>query len=70
MAWEAIEGLRRFTSHVHPQNDLVEHDIDSDGDCVCGPRTESVPVDDFGRLGWIFVHAALDGRELAEGRAA
>lgn len=68
--WEAVEGLRRFTSHVYPIGDLVEHDIDSDGDCVCGPRIEPVPIDDMGGLGWMFVHASLDGREIAErGRA-
>ena len=66
LQWEAIEGLRRFTSHVHPLSDLIEHDIDSDGDCVCGPVVEPVPTDDAGGLGWMFVHSSLDGREEAE----
>lgn len=64
--WEAIEGLRRHTSHLHPLGDLVGHDIDSDGDCVCGPSAEPVKIDEFGGLGWMFVHAALDGRQLRE----
>lgn len=65
--WEAIEGLRRHTSHVHPLNDFVEHDIDSDGDCVCGPVVDPVPLDEFGGFGWVYVHASLDGRERGEG---
>jgi hypothetical protein len=64
--WEAIEGLRQYTSHVHPLGDLIEHDIDSEGDCVCGPRVEPVPTDDAGGLGWMYVHSSLDGREKEE----
>ncbi len=68
--WEAIEGRRRFTAHVHPLADLVEHDIDSEGDCACGPAVELVARDDYGGFGWIYVHAALDKRELSERAAA
>lgn len=65
--WRAIAGLRPHTSHVHPIGDLIDHDIDSDGDCVCGPRVGPVPIDKFGGLGWVYIHASLDGRERTEG---
>lgn len=64
-AWDAVEGDRQFTSHLRPLADLVEHTVD--GDCVCGPLVEPVPTDDMGGLGWVYVHASLDGREFAEG---
>ena len=50
--------------HVHPVNDLIEHNTDSD-DCMCGPTIEPVERDD-GSFGWVVVHHSLDGRELAE----
>ena len=46
--------------HTLPVNDLVEHAMK--GDCVCGPKLESVKADD-GSVGWVVVHHALDGRE-------
>lgn len=64
--WQWIEGLRPHTSHVHPLGDLIEHDIDSDGDCVCVPCTEPV-TGDGGGVSWMYIHASLDGRELTEG---
>lgn len=66
LRWEADEGGRRFTSHMHPAGDLIEHDISSDGDCICGPTVIPVPTDDMGGLGWVYVHSSLDGREQAE----
>jgi len=51
-------------THVWPDNDGVEHDIQGE-ECVCGPRTEAVFRDD-GSTAWLVVHASLDGRELAE----
>lgn len=48
------------TGHVHPVNDLVEHQLGED--CPCGPRTEPVMRDD-GSSGWLVVHSSLDGRE-------
>ena len=50
--------------HVSPLGDLIEHDLE--GECVCGPRSEPVPRDD-GSMGWVVVHASLDGREALEG---
>lgn len=53
------------TVHTYPVNDLVEHDIDHDGDCVCGPTVEHVPNPN-GPDGWLIVHHSLDGRERYE----
>jgi hypothetical protein len=49
------------TAHVHPLNDLIEHEMDDD--CPCGPRQEPVKSHD-GSVGWLVVHHPLDG--LAE----
>ncbi len=52
--------------HVHPVNDLVEHDTSEiDGEpfndeCVCGPDVEPVGT------GWLITHHSLDGREAHE----
>lgn len=45
--------------HVHPQDDLVGHEMTDD--CICGPSWEQVPRDD-GSVGWLIVHHALDAR--------
>lgn len=55
---------RPFHVHVHPTDDLIEHDLD-DTDCVCGPETRPAQRDD-GAIGWIVIHHALDNRERAE----
>lgn len=67
--WEASEGSRRYTAHVIPVDDLLRHDIFSDGDCVCGPATIPV-VAAHGGFGWVFQHHSLDGREHTEGAVA
>lgn len=69
MDWDWTEGLHRFTSHLFPTSDLIEHDLDSDGDCVCGPVVEPVPRDEHGGFGWMYLHSSLDGRELVGGTA-
>jgi hypothetical protein len=51
--------------HVSPVNDLIQHVVDDDEDCPCGPRAEVVFRAD-GSCGWIIVHHALDGRETGE----
>lgn len=51
--------------HVMPTNDLIEHDGDDDGDCPCGPEVRPVERED-GTIGWVYVHNALDGRDLEE----
>lgn len=47
--------------HVWPEADLVMHDLDDDGSCVCAPIAVAVARDD-GSVGWMFRHTALDGR--------
>lgn len=56
-----------MSDHVHvlPVNDLIEHDDEHQENCVCGPSVEAVHRPD-GSNGWLYVHNALDGRELAE----
>jgi hypothetical protein len=49
------------TVHSFPINDLIEHVIDG-GDCLCGPETRPVEMDD-GQVNWQVVHHSLDGRE-------
>lgn len=51
--------------HVYPCGDLIEHDIEQQENCVCGPAVEAVHRKD-GSNGWLYTHNALDGRELAE----
>ncbi len=52
------------TVHTYPVGDLIEHDTTGEP-CVCVPRVEAVPRED-GSMGWLVVHASLDGRELHE----
>jgi len=51
------------TLHVHPLADLIEHELTED--CPCGPRAQREERAD-GSDGWLLIHSALDGRELAE----
>lgn len=51
--------------HVVPEGDLIDHRVEDDGECVCGPRTEPVKRED-GSMGYAIVHHSLDGREKAE----
>lgn len=50
--------------HVVPQDDLIEHRVDADGDCLCGPRTEYVETEAV--TGWLVIHHSLDAREKQE----
>jgi hypothetical protein len=50
---------------LHPLDDLMEHDVDGEDHCVCGPRVEPVLRDD-GSNGWLYTHHSLDGREQTE----
>lgn len=56
-----------MSSHVHtyPLGDVIEHLVDKDGDCPCGPTVEPVTADD-GSVNWHYVHHSLDGREFSE----
>lgn len=57
-----------MTYHVVPRGDLVEHTVTEVGECVCGPRDQSVVGDD-GSTVWVTVHHSLDGREQKETQA-
>lgn len=55
------------TLHIHPLDDLVEHDTGTaEPDCVCVPEVRPHVAED-GSVGWLLVHHSLDGREQAEG---
>ena len=49
--------------HVMPLGDHIAHS--SDPECPCFPELRRVERGD-GPDGWLYVHSALDGRELAE----
>lgn len=49
--------------HVHPLQDLIEHELTED--CVCGPESRPVKRED-GSVGWLLVHHSFDGREKTE----
>lgn len=51
--------------HIMPINDLVEHEWDDDGDCPCGLDVQPIERED-GTIAWVYVHNALDGRDLEE----
>lgn len=51
--------------HIHPLGDLIEHQLDDAGDCVCGPACFVDTGTDVGDVDrWI--HHALDGRDVSE----
>lgn len=52
----------RYT-HVHPVDDLMDHELHPD--CPCGPTPKLEPTDHGDR--WLLIHYALDGREASEG---
>ena len=58
-----VEGDSPY--HVWPVSDAVEHALDDDGDCVCGPTVEPVEGHE-GYIGWLITHHSLDGREATE----
>ncbi len=60
--WLWVFDPHSLTAHVRPVDDLIDHDVDSRGDCACGPR-EEVVLAGGGSAGRLFVHHSLDGRE-------
>lgn len=52
-------------AHVYPTGDLIDHDLDTDDGCPCGPTQVPVERDD-GSIGWYASHHSLDGREMQE----
>jgi hypothetical protein len=63
--WDVTEGARQNIAHAVPVADLIEHTVDDDGGCVCGPQVHPVQTA-WGGYGWMFIHHSLDGRELQE----
>ena len=64
--WQALGPTATGnTSHTRPLRDIIEHDVDDDSDCVCGPTYELL-VDRDGRDAWLAIHHSLDGREQSE----
>ena len=51
--------------HVIPIDDLIEHEQNNDGDCPCGPEVQPAEREDSS-IGWLYLHNALDGRDLEE----
>jgi hypothetical protein len=49
--------------HVHPVDDLIEHELTDE--CPCGPESRREVLED-GSDGWLVVHHSLDGREKTE----
>lgn len=47
------------TIHVMPVGDLIQHEAADD--CVCGPKTQPIELDD-GAIGWMQLHHMLDNR--------
>lgn len=48
--------------HVIPAFDLIEHEEDNEGSCVCGPTPVKVESEEANSL--IYLHNSLDGREV------
>lgn len=61
------QSVLPMTVHVHPVNDLVEHDIEGD-ECLCGATWEFIDPDTGEAHGEpLVIHHSLDGREHQEG---
>ena len=48
--------------HVHPENDIVEHELATD--CACGPRVEWSSPDSLLPNGPLVIHHSMDAREF------
>lgn len=61
MAWRLwhCDAVHRDI-HVTPDDDLIEHDINDDNDCICGPAWELTN----GTV--MYTHHSLDNREVNE----
>jgi len=55
----------RSIVHCVPRNDLIEHDTDAAGLCVCGPEL-TVQHGDDALDRYVYTHHSLDGRERYE----
>lgn len=52
--------------HAVPADDLIEHEVDHDGGCACGPSVQ-LHTTEAGDA-WIYTHHSLDRRESQEAR--
>lgn len=50
--------------HIYPVDDVIAHDTESPGDCICGPVASIIAHEDGPRT--LYTHHSLDGRELKE----
>lgn len=60
--------LKRFAAWlvtIAYNDEDVTHEVTDDGDCPCGPEVQPVERED-GSIGWVYLHNALDGRDLEE----
>lgn len=65
-AWQALGPTPTGnTSHTRPLRDAIEHDVEDDSDCICGPTYELLVAAD-GSDAWLAIHHSLDGRERDE----
>lgn len=60
MSWRCHTHVNEGPIHVWPDDDQIDHDIDSD-ECVCGPIVEVYTHDDHPDT-YLVIHFALDRR--------
>lgn len=46
------------TEHWYPINDDIDHDLDDDGTCVCGPQGQRFIPDGEDEV-WLWIHQKL-----------
>lgn len=60
MPWHCHENPDEGPIHVWPDDDAINHDLDSEG-CVCGPMVEVYTHADHPDT-YVVIHFALDRR--------
>lgn len=65
MSWRSHEDTEGPV-HVWPEDDVVDHDIDSLDECVCGPTVAFLDNDGTAFVQPLVSHHSLDGRERNE----
>ncbi len=63
--WRSVYMSFSSVLHVVPVNDLIDHDVNTRGECVCVPNVEIV-MHANGKEVSMYTHSSLDGRELKE----
>src|SRR3954470_8379771 len=64
--WVSRTARNSQSVHVFPENDAVEHDCESIGECICGPLLQYVDDDGSSFEIPLVTHHSLDGRENCE----